>query len=91
VASDRPVTIREKMTSLLVNHGLWPKEAAEVMRREVEAAPNELMRHRWDDPAEDYPQPLLVALWVGVRTRAVSYLKETKPEHFAIRVLEAVP
>jgi hypothetical protein len=41
------------------------------------------MDGRWDHPADSYPDPLFVALWIAVRAEAVKWIDENKPQHWA--------
>lgn len=80
------MTIKEKFETMLVSKGLWPQEAKVALERVIANDPS--MEGRWDDECEGYPDSLLVSIWMNVRRHAADYLKETKPKHFAIRMLE---
>jgi len=51
------MTIQEHIENNLVCHGLWPKEAEEIMEKikDQESEENGSMTYRWNDKVEDYP------------------------------------
>ena len=76
-------TIRDKLAKHLTDHGLWPKEAEEVINayRDGPACPED-QRRRFED-AEGYPSQLLAVMIYAVRSEAVRWIDANKPKHFA--------
>lgn len=76
-------TIRATITDRLQEHGLWPQEAEAVMSA-VEAAPeNESMKGRWGETPDAYPPMIMTLAWLSAKTKAVEWIDENKPQHFA--------
>ena len=83
------MTIAELITQYLESHGLWPAEAAEVLKIMQESQRLEAMERRWNESVESYPKSLLSILLVTARRMAVEHLETTKPLHFALHGLKA--
>ena len=66
---------------MLVDHGLWPEEATEIMGRVARVTPN--MENRWKDPPDGYPVAVFRTLWIIARIEALRWIDETKPMHWA--------
>lgn len=82
-------TMLTEMKETLVANGLWPEEAEKVMEVVMRAEENEVMRDRWADSFSDYPPVIKTMAWMSAKQHAVEWLKANKPEHFALRCLEA--
>ncbi len=82
--NNMPDTLRDKLAKYLTDHGLWPKEAEEVIDtyRDSEAYPED-QRWRFEDVAEGYPPQVLSVMILAVRSEAVRWIDANKPKHFA--------
>lgn len=83
------MTIKEKMSAMLVDSGLWPNEATAVLDALAVDPEQQAMAHRWNDDAEGYPPQLHTALWMTVSRAAVAWIDANKPMHFARMMLTA--
>lgn len=83
------MTIRETLEERLVNSGLWPDEAKSVVEAMIkdDADNDQLMVHRWGESVDNYPKPLMSVLWLTAKQRAISWIDENKPQHFAKLIL----
>jgi hypothetical protein len=72
-------TLREAMTAMLTDRGLFDGEAAEVLGRYLADPAHESMRGRLDDPVDAYPPGLERAVWLAVRWAALVWIDETRP------------
>lgn len=76
-------TVEGKLQETLYKHGLFEDEAAAVVNRLKQAPHMEMMQGRWQEPIENYPAVLMNVLWVAVKTEAVKWIDENKPQHWA--------
>lgn len=83
--------LREKLEKKLCDHGLWPNQAAAVMKQLEEHSAQASMKGRWDDPEEDYPPMMANVLWYAMKAEAISWIEANCPEHFAKEILSARP
>jgi hypothetical protein len=81
------MTINESLTTTLINHGLFPEQASEVMRR-VRENSDESMQNRWYDEVEGYPPQLLNILLYTAKQEALDYIDETCPKAWFRPLLE---
>ena len=81
------MNIEDTLKRELIDHGLWEKEADAILEEAKADPANELMKDRWTDDAEGYPRPLLGILWIGIKSKAVDWLKANKPDHWALSML----
>jgi hypothetical protein len=77
------MTIREKLLTLLEEHGLFPDQASGVLTHYAESDLGEPMKGRLDDSLEGYPQQVLAAAWLGVRRSALEWIDANMPLHWA--------
>lgn len=82
------MTIRKTIEEALVNHGLWPKEAANVVAELEADKASEPMWHRWDEDSSNYPPALLSVLLISAKSKAVEWLEKNAPKHFALAILK---
>ena len=79
------MTVGAWIANDLFNCGLWPEEAKAVIAGlEAEDAVAQVLHKE----IEGYPDQFKAALSLTMRSRAKTYLKEHKPEHFALGILE---
>lgn len=78
------MTIRQKLETRLVDHGLWDEEAAKVMNQAEQNDSLKDMKGRWNDDVENYPPQLLAVVWMSVKLQAKQWLEANAPKHFAL-------
>lgn len=71
------MTIEEKVKEMLLDCGLFPDQAQEIV--EKAKAEIEEMTNRWDEAVEDYPPVFLAALWFPVKKHALAWVDENAP------------
>lgn len=74
----RPGSIREWMETQLVQYGLWPDEAVQIVWLVKEMAPPAV---RWSDQLSAYPAHFPAVIWQTVRSTASKWLKKNVPWH----------
>lgn len=79
----RSDSLEGKLLKLMMDNGLWLKEAAAVLASVVESEEQKPMQYRWNDPTSDYPDALLAVLWLTIRDAALEWIDENEPQHFA--------
>lgn len=84
------MTFRTAFSTYLVNHGLWPNEAGEIIAEYLDGIGQEI-KQRIDDATEGYPPQLMPICIMGLRTVAIEWIDKNKPKHFAKQLLESVP
>jgi hypothetical protein len=77
-----PRTFRQAMLKRLVQCGLFPDKAGEVIAAHI-AADDGAMEDRWDDALSGYPDSMLAVVFVGLNATAVKWIDENMPNHFA--------
>lgn len=83
------MTIREKLETELVNHGLWPKEAEAVMNELETDEALKPMQGRWSEDTTGYPPQLLAIVLMSAKQKAVEWIDRNKPKHFARGILSS--
>jgi hypothetical protein len=76
-------TIEQKIKQKLVDGGISPDEADEVMNRVKTDVTNKQMKQmegRWKDDIESYPSQLLGGLLVIAKRHALEYIDEKMPK-----------
>ena len=63
-------TIQERMTALLIEHGMWPEDAAVVIQKCMSDDDLQPLQKCWSDSSEGYPSYLLAAIWQAVQRQA---------------------
>lgn len=77
------MTIRDKLTALLVDNGMFPDEARLILDRYLESDLGKSMQGRMDDSVTDYPPALHATVWLGVKATALKWISEHCPQHWA--------
>lgn len=77
------MTIEAKLTSMLVNYGLFPDMAGRVMENVKADEANEAMKNRWGDQVEDYPPAILALGWMSASRHALALIDKECPQHWA--------
>ena len=82
------MTIRQTIEENLTECGLWSDEAKEISKiLEKEYTP---MQGRWDEDVSSCPKGVTALAWIAARRWAIDWLKDKKPNHFALQVLESL-
>jgi len=84
--------IREVLEKFLFENGLWEEEAKQVVKRMEtpdEAGKLPPICECLDKDDVGYPPQLLAVARLCARSAAINFLKETKPQHFALYLLES--
>ena len=74
------MTIEDKIKEMLIEHGLFDNQAAEIIEAMKVDEINEPMEHRWTDKVDDYPPQMLTILWAGAKYQALEYIDANCPE-----------
>lgn len=83
------MTIRIKLETALVNHGLWPEEATTVIQT-LESDENfQMMKGRYDEDETAYPPALFATILFVAKNKAVEWIDTNNPKHFARALLSA--
>lgn len=84
------MNIREKLTQMGVEHGLFESSAKEIMESVIKEDfdTNMLMGPRWDDDYNDYPESMICVLWITFKRHALVWLNKNQPQHWAKAVFE---
>lgn len=80
-------TIKEEFTTRLIDHGLWPNEANEVLTLAMAHESLEPMFKRWDDDISEYPIQAIAASWILIKRIALDWINANKPSHFTKMLL----
>lgn len=81
------MTIEKYVTEWLFEQGLWEDECVAIISycKKESGGMNAI---RWSDNKDGYPEQFYKALLYSVKQFAISWLKENKPQHFALFMLE---
>lgn len=83
------MTIRKQLETELVNHGLWPNEAAAVLDELEAEKASEPVQGRWHEDTTACPPQLFAVVLFGAKQKAVEWIDRNKPQHFARFLLSA--
>ena len=72
------MTFIEKMKALMVEHGMWEKDAQTVMDI-VTAKTDDPMHGRWNDQIDGYPPRMIPVVWLGVKYAAYQWMEANQP------------
>ena len=73
------MTFLTKMMEMLVERGMWPKDAAVVMSIYQNEGCDPAMAKRLDDDMEGYPIQTKAAVWYGVKIIALEWIDDHTP------------
>lgn len=83
------MTLEQHFTSMLIHQGLWPNEAYNTINYAKTHRLMESIEYRWKENIEDYQsQPLEAVIWLNLQSIAAEWLKQHKPQHWAIPMFE---
>jgi hypothetical protein len=74
--------IREKMSCMLVERGIFPRDAATIISKYVEetdAIDDRIM----DEDVSAYPPQMLAAVFMGLKSSTVEWIDANCPGHWA--------
>lgn len=74
------MTFEEKARAMLVERGMFPKQADEVVAMMKQDPANEAMSDRWRDNIEDYPIEMLAILLFSAKTNALEWIDKNCPK-----------
>ena len=77
------MTIGEKLSKMLDDRGLFPKQTEAILKNYVDGPLGAEMRSRLNDSVEDYPPVLLTVCWMGLQKTALDWIDENCPQHWA--------
>ena len=78
------MTLEEKLSSYLGEHGLWPNEVKEIILAVKSRPENNSIR--WGEP-DGYPQTIFVFLTMSATEEAVRWIDANAPKHWARKML----
>lgn len=76
-------TVRKFLSDKMEENGLWPDEAEAVIKTIEEDKANITLAQVLDKQIEGYPPMVMSIAWITVCDKAVKYIDEHKPKHFA--------
>ena len=76
-------TILQQFRLELDQRGLARAEAQAVLDRYLQSEVSKPVRDRFNDPVSSYPPSMLVGIWRVIRSTALEWIDEAKPDHFA--------
>ena len=90
------MTVAEKLSELMVQHGLWPDEAKAVLEllkseNRTEGRENyssDELSAVLDKDWGGYPKPFHTVAWMVAKRVALAYIDANKPQHFARPMFE---
>jgi len=76
------MTFEEKLTELLIQHGMFESQAQIVVDRMKTDENNKGMNGCWSHQVKNYPLQMLAILWWRAIDGALAYIDETCPKAF---------
>jgi hypothetical protein len=73
------MTIESKLTKMLIDRGMFPEQAAEVIAAVKADKANEEISIRFSDDEEGYPLQLMAAMWETTRQHALEWIDANLP------------
>jgi hypothetical protein len=73
------VTIRRKLEGLLIESGVKPADAREIVEIYANDRYGEAVAGRLDEDASGYPEMMFVICWSAVKKIAVEWIDQNKP------------
>lgn len=85
------MTYKEKLIARAVDYGLWEDEANKAfdLMLDEDSSAGGLTSIKWNDDEGAYPPQMAAIVWMTFKAVALKMLKQDKPKHFAIAILEA--
>ena len=77
------MTLQEKAVKMLVDHGMWEKEAIAIIESYLNSQYGKAMKGRMNDDESGYPPNFFIPVWMGVKRVALEWINANKPMHFA--------
>jgi hypothetical protein len=76
-------TFETKLHAYLVDNGLFPSQADEIMAVFQSSESMKSMNRRWDDSPGDYPQAIIATLTLSINAAALEWIDANCPKHWA--------
>lgn len=76
-------TIEQNLTRYLYTGGMFENDAKAIMADYKASDLAKAMKNRWNDPASEYPVPLMTTLVIGLNHIAVEWIDKNAPKHWA--------
>ena len=73
------VSFEHAVTDWLVNNGMSPEQAAQVIAKAKEHKPLESFKNRWKDDTTSYPPMMMKVVLLGVKQVAIKWIDENLP------------
>jgi hypothetical protein len=77
------MTIREKLTGLLVDHGIFASDAPQIIKKYEDSDLGQDMKNRFDESTDNYPDTLFTVVWIAVKHTVLEWIEENCPMHWA--------
>ena len=74
------ISVEEDLKEMLVNYGMWPDQADEVIAQAKEDKMFEALKGRWNDPVDEYSPEVLTASWISIKSIALEYIVNNDPK-----------
>ncbi len=76
------MTTREKFTKMLIDNGMFPEQAAEVMEMAIPEIEKVLPSYRitWDRPWTEYPASLYAIIFQDIKKQAMLWIDANLPK-----------
>lgn len=76
------MTIREKMSRMLVDRGMWPRDAETIIDQYV-AENNGVDNRVMSEDETSYPLQMLDVIFMGLKMTTVAWIDANCPKHWA--------
>ena len=67
----------------MVNRGLFPDQAAQILESVKASEVSKVIQGRWSDKVEAYHPGFLSVIWTEVSDEAVRWIEKNCPQHWA--------
>lgn len=83
------MTIRELFEKRLYEHGLFEDQARAIINQHIlNEGPDSPLTGRWESDSTGYPDVLYNVLWMSIKHTAHDWLREHKPQHWALPIFD---
>jgi len=73
------MSFESKIRELLIENGMFDKQADAVILLAKENQINDAMKDRWNDSTEHYPPVIMNMLWFSTKKIALDYIEKNIP------------
>lgn len=81
------MNLEQKVKEYLFEHGIWEDECQQIFEELKKTSEKSCIK--WSDSADGYPDVFWKAVAYSAKLEAIKWLKENKPQHFALFMLES--